>query len=41
MGRQISIESFDRTVSDIYEAALDPSQWDVALASIVNRSAPQ
>jgi DNA-binding CsgD family transcriptional regulator/PAS domain-containing protein len=40
MGRQISIESFDRTVSDIYEAALDPSHWDVALASIVNRSAP-
>ncbi len=40
MSGPLSLDTFDRTVADIYEAALDPSHWEVALAGIVNRSAP-
>lgn len=31
---------YDQTVSDIYESALNPDHWEVALAGLINRSAP-
>lgn len=40
MGSALTIDQFDRAVADIYEAALDPSHWDVAMGSIVNRAGP-
>lgn len=40
MSKQLTLDQFDQTVADIYEAALDPSHWDVAMAGIVNRTAP-
>ncbi|HEX4848933.1 MAG TPA: helix-turn-helix transcriptional regulator [Novosphingobium sp.] len=40
MGTRLSLDQFDRTVADIYEAALDPAHWDVAMGGIVNRNAP-
>ena len=32
--------AYDAVISDIYEAALSPAHWDVALAGLINRSAP-
>lgn len=40
MAVPLTLDLFDRTVADIYEAALDPSHWDVAMAGIINRTAP-
>ncbi len=40
MGRKLSLDDFDQTIADIYESALAPSHWEVALAGVVNRSAP-
>lgn len=34
------LSAYDAVIADIYEAALSPSHWDVALAGIINRSAP-
>lgn len=40
MGTRLSLDQFDRTVADIYQAALDPAHWDAAMAGIINRAAP-
>ncbi|MFN3515761.1 MAG: helix-turn-helix transcriptional regulator [Novosphingobium sp.] len=40
MGSTLTIDQFDQAVADIYEAALDPGHWDVAMGSIVNRPGP-
>jgi DNA-binding CsgD family transcriptional regulator len=40
MPRATTLEEFDQTIAEIYESAIDPSRWDVALAGIINRSAP-
>ena len=37
----ISITAYDHVVSEIYEAALVPANWDVALTSLVNLFAPR
>lgn len=36
----LTIDLFDRTIADIYESALDPSHWDVALGGMINHTAP-
>jgi DNA-binding CsgD family transcriptional regulator len=47
MGRGVSksdgglLEAYDATVSNIYEAALTPSRWDIALTSLINHFCPQ
>ncbi|APG62687.1 hypothetical protein LPB140_07660 [Sphingorhabdus lutea] len=40
MGKKESLEAFDATISDIYEAALNPAHWDVALTAIASNFAP-
>lgn len=40
MGNKLTLDQFDRTVADIYESALNPAHWDVAMAGIINRTAP-
>jgi DNA-binding CsgD family transcriptional regulator len=40
MGDWAMLAAYDAVIADIYEAALSPSHWDVALAGIINRSAP-
>lgn len=40
MGEKLDLDLFDRTVADIYEAAIDPGHWDIAMAGIINRTAP-
>lgn len=40
MRDQLDLDLFDQTVADIYEAALDPAHWDIAMAGIINRTAP-
>lgn len=37
MGQPIDIADYDAVVSDIYEAALSPARWDVALTNLVGR----
>lgn len=37
----ISIAHYDHVVSEIYEAALVPTNWDVALTSLINLFAPR
>lgn len=37
MGGAIAIAEFDAVVSDIYDAALSPRHWEVALTNLVNR----
>lgn len=37
MGDAIAIADFDAVVSDIYDAALSPSHWEVALTNLINR----
>ncbi|MBJ7439589.1 MAG: helix-turn-helix transcriptional regulator [Sphingopyxis sp.] len=37
MVRPINIADYDAVVSDIYEAALSPARWDVALTNLVGR----
>jgi DNA-binding CsgD family transcriptional regulator len=36
----MTLDRFDRTVAEIYESALDPRHWDLALTGLINRSAP-
>lgn len=40
MGRPLTLDQFDRTIADIYQAALDPDHWDAAMAGLINRNAP-
>lgn len=35
-----TLSNFDETVAEIYEAAIDPSVWDVALMGLISRFAP-
>ncbi len=37
----LDIDSYDRVVSHIYEAALVPSHWDIALTSLIDFFAPR
>jgi DNA-binding CsgD family transcriptional regulator len=37
---RLNLTDYDRVVSDIYEAALSPGHWDVALTGLVNRFSP-
>ena len=37
----LNLAAYDRVVSEIYEAALIPAQWDVALTSLVNLFGPR
>lgn len=37
MGAKLSLADYDAVVSDIYDAALSPSHWEVALTNLVNR----
>jgi DNA-binding CsgD family transcriptional regulator/PAS domain-containing protein len=37
MVAKISLTDYDSVVSDIYDAALSPAHWDVALTNLVNR----
>lgn len=40
MPKALTLDLFDRTIADIYESALDPSHWDVALGGMINHTAP-
>jgi DNA-binding CsgD family transcriptional regulator len=40
MGETKLLAAFDDVVSDIYEAALAPSHWDVALTSLISHFSP-
>lgn len=40
MGEQKLLAAFDAVVSDVYEAALVPSHWDVALTSLISHFSP-
>jgi len=40
MARSLTLDRFDRTIADIYESALDPAHWDVALGGMINHVAP-
>lgn len=40
MGKSLSLLAFDEVVSAIYEAAINPKHWDVALTSIASHFAP-
>lgn len=40
MGEQKLLAAFDAVVSDVYEAALVPSHWDVALTSLISNFSP-
>jgi DNA-binding CsgD family transcriptional regulator/PAS domain-containing protein len=40
MPRPLTLDLFDQTIADIYESALDPSHWDVALGGMINHTAP-
>lgn len=40
MARTLTLDLFDQTVAHIYESALDPTHWEVALAAMINRTAP-
>lgn len=37
----LDLGNYDRVVSQIYEAALVPSQWDIALTSLINLFGPR
>ena len=37
----LDLDKYDRVVSQIYEAALVPSQWDIALTSMINFFGPR
>ncbi len=37
----LNLSDYDRVVSQIYEAALVPAQWDIALTSMIDRFAPR
>jgi DNA-binding CsgD family transcriptional regulator len=37
----LSLSNYDRVVSQIYEAALVPAQWDIALTSLINLFGPR
>jgi hypothetical protein len=37
----LPLQHFDRVVSQIYEAALVPEHWEIALASIIELFAPR
>jgi DNA-binding CsgD family transcriptional regulator len=37
----LDLANYDRVVSQIYEAALVPSQWDIALTSMINLFGPR
>jgi DNA-binding CsgD family transcriptional regulator len=37
----LNLYDYDRVVSHIYEAALVPSQWDIALTAMIDRFAPR
>lgn len=39
--RMLDMDKYDRVVSQIYEAALVPAQWDIALTSLVNLFGPR
>ncbi len=41
MGFMLNISDYDRVVSHIYEAALVPAHWDIALTSLVDLFAPR
>jgi DNA-binding CsgD family transcriptional regulator len=40
MGDRALLAAYDAVVSDIYEAALSPSHWDVALTSLISHFSP-
>lgn len=40
MGDRALLAAYDAVVTDIYEAALSPSQWDVALTSLISHFSP-
>jgi hypothetical protein len=37
----LNLSNYDRVVSQIYEAALVPAQWDIALTSLINLFGPR
>lgn len=34
---RLTLDAFDQTLSDIYESALNPAHWDVAMTSLIHR----
>lgn len=36
----LTLDLFDQTIADIYQSALEPAHWDVALGGMINHTAP-